>query len=116
MGDFITPDHIRWYPHVIRSQSGGVISLRSPQLVEKDNRTYQQSEIINVSRRTGKLIITNEGKHLRFMPPLWRLRQRFHAAFKGTVDVYDAVTLEPINDNEDTCPSTRYLIIAQKNG
>ncbi|MEC7640928.1 MAG: methyltransferase domain-containing protein [Nitrospinota bacterium] len=114
MGDFITPDHIRWYPHVIRSQSGEVISLRNPQLVEKGNRTYQESEIINVSRRTDKMIITHEGKHLRFMPPLWRLRQRFQAAFKGPVDVYDAVTLEPIHDNADTCPSTRYLIIAQK--
>jgi len=114
IGDFITPDHIRWYPHVLRSQSGKVISLRHPALVEQGNRTYQQSEIINVSRRTGKLVITHEGKHLRFMPPLWRLRQAFRAAFRGPVDVYDAVTLDPIGDHADTCPSTRYLIVAHK--
>ncbi|MFQ5673907.1 MAG: methyltransferase domain-containing protein [Nitrospinales bacterium] len=114
IGDFITPDHIRWYPHVLRSQSGKVISLRNPALVEQGNRTYQQSEIINVSRRTGRLVITHEGKHLRFMPPLWRLRRAFRSAFKGPVDVYDAVTLDPIGDQADTCPSTRYLIVARK--
>jgi len=113
-GDFITPDHIRSYPHVIRSKSGNVISLRNPKLIERDQFAFQQSEILNVSRNNGNLMITNEGKHLRFLPPLWRLRRKFENAFKGPVELFDAVTLEPIGDQADTCPSTRYLLVAQK--
>ena len=115
-GDFITPDHIRTYPHVIKSNTGNVLSLRHPVLIERDNYTFQQSEILNVNRSNGKLLITNEGKHLRFLPPLWRLRQRFEQAFKGKVDIYDAVTLDPIGPKADTCPSTRYLIVAHRPG
>ncbi len=114
-GDFITPDHIRIYPHVIKSKSGNIISLRNPVLIEQENFTFQQSEILNVSRANDKILITNEGKHLRFLPPMWRLRQKFEHAFKGRVDLYDAVTLKPIGDQADTCPSTRYLLVAQKN-
>ena len=113
-GDFITPDHIRTYPHVIRSKTGNVISLRNPVLIEQGNCTFQQSEILNVSRSNDRLLITNEGKHLRFLPPMWRLRQEFEKAFKGKVDIYDAVTLQPIGAKADTCPSTRYLLVAQK--
>ena len=113
-GDFITPDHIRTYPHVIRSKSRNVISLRNPVLIEEGNYTFQQSEILNVSRNNNRLLITNEGKHLRFLPPMWRLRQEFEQAFKGQVDIYDAVTLKPIGAKADTCPSTRYLLVAQK--
>lgn len=113
-GDFITPDHIRIYPHVIRSKTGNVISLRNPVLIEEGNYTFQQSEILNVSRNNDRLLITNEGKHLRFLPPMWRLRQEFEKAFKGKVDIYDAVTLKPIGAKADTCPSTRYLLVAQK--
>ena len=51
---------------------------------------------------------------LRFLPPMWRLRQEFEKAFKGKVDIYDAVTLKPIGAKADTCPSTRYLLVAQK--
>ncbi len=114
IGDFITPDHIRSYPHVIKSKN--VISLRNPVLIEKGNRTYQESEIINVSRNKDNLIITHEGKHLRFMPSLLRLRHLFQRTFKGRVDVYDAVTLNPIDEKADTCPSTRFLIVASKKG
>ncbi len=114
-GDFITPDHIRTYPHVIRSKTGNVISLRNPVLIEEGNYTFQQSEILNVSKNNDRLLITNEGKHLRFLPPMWRLRQEFEKAFKGKVDIYDAVTLKPIGAKADTCPSTRYLLVAQKN-
>ena len=114
IGDFITPDHIRTYPHVIQSEK--VISLRNPVLVEKSNLTFQESEIINVSRNTDKLIVTHEGKHQRFMPSLLRLRHLFQRVFKARVDVYDAVTLNPIDEKADTCPSTRYLIVASKRG
>ncbi|MFQ5451489.1 MAG: methyltransferase domain-containing protein [Nitrospinaceae bacterium] len=114
IGDFITPDHIRTYPHVIRSKNGGVISLRQPVLVERGNCTFQQSEIINVNRLSNRLRITDEGKHLRFLPSLWRLRRLFEKNFQGTVDVYDALTLNPIEKDADTCPSTRILIVAQR--
>ncbi len=116
IGDFITPDHLRVYPHVIHSKTGNVISLRHPDLVEREHFTFQRSEILNVSRQSGKMLITNEGRHLRFLPPVWRLRQQFEAAFRGTVDIYDAVSLEPLGPQADTCPSTRYLLIARKEG
>ncbi len=116
VGDFITPDHVRVYPHVIRSKSGNVISLRNPELIEQEHFTFQRSEILNVSRQSGKLLITNEGKHLRFLPSVWRLRQKFEEAFRGPVDIYDAVSLEPLGPKADTCPSTRYLLVARKEG
>lgn len=116
IGDFITPDHIRIYPHVIRSKSGKVISLRQPKLVEIGGHTFQQSEIINVNRNQERLLITYEGQHLRYLPSLGRIRQWFETSFKGPVDLYDAISLEPLEDNADTCPSTRYLVVAKKNG
>jgi SAM-dependent methyltransferase/predicted metal-dependent enzyme (double-stranded beta helix superfamily) len=114
VGDFITPDHVRYYPHVVKSKSGKVLSLRKPVLVEQDQRTFQQSEIININRNTDKMIVTYEGKHMRYLPALWRLRQAFEKAFKGKVEVFDAVSLTPVENHADTCPSTRYLVIAQK--
>ena len=114
VGDFITPDHVRYYPHVVKSKSGKVLSLRKPILVEQDQRTFQQSEIININRNTDKMVVTYEGKHMRYLPALWRLRQAFERTFKGKIEVYDAVSLKPIEDHADTCPSTRYLVIAQK--
>ncbi len=41
-------------------------------------------------------------------------RQVFEKASKGKVDIYDAVTLKPIGSKADTCPSTRYLIVAHR--
>ncbi len=115
-GDFITPDHIRIYPNVIRSQNGMVLSLRRPRLVEQGFCTFQESEIINVNRKTGDLRITDEGRHRRFLPSLWKLRRLFEREFGGPVDVYDAVSLKPMEDGADTCPSTRVLIVARKRG
>lgn len=113
-GDFITPDHIRWYPNVMHSASGDIVSLRTPELIEKDNYMYQCSTIVNVSKKTGKMRITNEGKHERFLPPLRKVRQLFQDAFDGGVDIYDAVTLQPIPEDADTCASTRYLVVAKR--
>jgi len=114
VGDFITPDHIRVYPHVIRSKCGKVISLRQPELIEDGGHTFQRSAILNVSRLNGSLEITDEGRHRRYLPPMTRVRQWFENAFWGRVDVYDAVTLNPIDPAADTCPSTRYLLVAHK--
>jgi len=114
IGDFITPDHIRWYPNVIKSNTKPVISIRTPQLVAHHNHMYQRSKIFNIQAMQDKLRITYEGEHERFLPPMSRIRDYFKNAFKGEVKLFDAVSLTPIQENEDTCPSTRYIVIAQK--
>ncbi|MDJ1173871.1 methyltransferase domain-containing protein [Roseofilum capinflatum] len=111
IGDFITPDHIRWYPNVITTEN--VISLRQPTLLEKNHNTFQQSKIINVSKQSGQLRITDEGTHIRYLPSLWKVRHIFHQYFRQ-VDIFDAITLEPLEPEDDTSPSTRYLVVAQK--
>lgn len=112
IGDFVTPDHIRWYPHVIRSEN--VISLRAPRIVEKDHNIHQESDILNVSRLNGDFRVTWEGKHLRYLPSLWKIRYIFKKTFKGSVDFYDAVSLKPLRTRDDTSPSTRVLVVARK--
>ncbi len=114
VGDFIAPDHIRWYPNVAYSEDKKVISLRTPQLIEDKGRVFQESEIINISFLDDTMRVTYAGKHRRFLPPINRVRQYFERYFKGRVELYDAVTLEPIPEWADSCPSTRYLVIAQK--
>ncbi len=112
IGDFVTPDHMRWYPHIISSND--VISLRLPRFKEKDGNIYQESEIINVSRLNNDFRVTYEGRHLRYLPSMWKIRFLFQKFFKGQVDVYDAVTLEPVKTRADTTSSTRYILIARK--
>ncbi len=114
IGDFITPDHIRWYPNTMESDKGDVISLRTPHLVEEDGRVFQESEIINLDFSRDEVEINYAGNHKRFLPPMHRMRIYFERAFKGQVDLYDAHTLELIPDSADTCPSTRYVLVAQK--
>ncbi|MEE9345369.1 MAG: methyltransferase domain-containing protein [Methylococcales bacterium] len=111
-GDFITSDHIRWYPNLIFSEDQQIISLRTPQLIEKDQQMYQRSHILNIDFRK-QMRITDEGYHQRFLPPLIRVRRIFEQAFNGAVDVYDAVSLSPVSADADTCPSTRYLVCAR---
>lgn len=111
-GDFITPDHIRWYPNVIQSES--VISLRQPMLTVQAEHPHQQSEIINVSKMSGQLRITYEGKHLRCLPSVIKMRQLFCKYFNGGVDFYDAVSLQPLTATGETTESTRLLIVARK--
>ena len=112
VGDFITSDHIRWYPNVMYSKGNDVVSLRTPQLVEKENCVYQRARIINVSFH-DKMRISDEGSYERFLPPIGRVRHHFEKNFKGPVDIYDAVSLAPISPHSDTCPSTRYLVCAR---
>ncbi|MBF0351163.1 MAG: methyltransferase domain-containing protein [SAR324 cluster bacterium] len=112
IGDFITTDHVRWYPNVLFEED--VISLRNPRLVEKDQRMYQESEIINLSKMKGELRITYEGKHLRYLAPLQKIRKSFEKHFGANIQIYDAVTLDLLHADAETCPSTRYLVIAPK--
>ncbi len=113
VGDFITPDHIRWYPNVIFSDDGNVISLRTPHLVEDSGRLFQESEIVNVSFLQGYMEVSDAGRHRRFLPALERVRHWFERWF-GSVQVYDAVTREPVHPEADSCTSTRYVIFARK--
>ncbi|MBR9923176.1 MAG: methyltransferase domain-containing protein [Bacteroidetes bacterium] len=114
VGDFITPDHIRWYPNVVYSDDKKIISLRTPALIEQSGRMFQESEIINISFADGPMRVTYAGKHKRFLPPLHRIRTYFEKAFGGQVDLYDAHSLEIIPEDADSCVSTRYIVVAHK--
>jgi SAM-dependent methyltransferase/predicted metal-dependent enzyme (double-stranded beta helix superfamily) len=114
LGDFITPDHIRGYPNLVRSACGEVLSLRTPRLVERDGSLLQRSEITNVSFVGGRTRIEHVGAHERALPPLLRVRRAFERSFGGAVELFDAVSLEPIGEAADTCPSTRYVVVAHK--
>ena len=114
LGDFITPDHIRWYPNVMYSKDRKVISLRTPELIEQNGVSYQRSEILNISFLEGEMDVHYAGKHLRFLPPVFRIRSYFEKYFKSGVDLYDAVHLTPIKETDDSCRSTRYIVVARK--
>ncbi len=114
IGDFITPDHIRWYPNVLFSADGKVISLRTPHLVEDSGALFQESEIINISFQQGLMEVTDAGRHRRYLPALHRVRSSFEQAFGGTVRLFDAHSLAPIPADADSCASTRYVVMAQK--
>ncbi len=114
IGDFITPDHIRWYPNVLFSDDEKIISLRNPELIEDNGRMFQESEITNVSFTGDMMRVSYAGKHRRFLPPMHRIRHYFEKAFKGEVELYDAHTLQVIPDWADSCASTRYVVLAKK--
>jgi len=114
VGDFITPDHMRWYPNVMFSEDKKIISLRTPNFVEENGAMFQESEILNVSFLHGNMDINYAGKHRRFLPPLHRVRSYFEKYFGGEVTLLDAVRLTEISEFADSCPSTRYVVIARK--
>jgi SAM-dependent methyltransferase len=114
LGDFITPDHIRWYPNFIQSESEKIISLREPRLIEDKGKVYQESEIINIKFTTEDMFVNYAGKHRRYLPPIHRVRNYFINAFGPEVYLYDAVSLQPITEDADSCASTRYIVIAVK--
>ncbi|MGB0879139.1 MAG: methyltransferase domain-containing protein [Polaribacter sp.] len=114
LGDFITPDHIRWYPNVMFSKNKKIVSLRTPKLIEEDGKVFQQAEITNIDFSNEQMIVNYAGKHKRFLPPLHRIRIYFEEAFGSEAKLYDAHSLEPIPNSADTCPSTRYVVIIQK--
>ena len=114
VGDFITPDHIRWYPNVMYAPDKNIISLRTPKLIEEKGRVFQESEITNISFVEEQMRVTYSGKHKRFLPPMNRIRTYFEKAFGGQVDLYDAHSLEMIPEWADSCQSTRYVVVAKK--
>ena len=114
IGDFITPDHIRSIPNVAYSAENKVISLRDHELVEEGGAVFMSSKVLNVSFLDGQMQVVDDGLIKHFLPSLSRVRSYFEAAFGGEVTLLDAVSLEPISEWADTCPSTRYLVIAKK--
>ncbi len=114
IGDFITPDHIRWYPNVLFSENQKTLSLRTPELIEENGIMYQRSEIINIQTQGSDLRISYAGKHKRYLPPINRMRAYFEKSFGGKVELYDALSLELIPEWADSCKSTRYIVIAKK--
>ncbi|MEM8866292.1 MAG: hypothetical protein AAGF31_12170, partial [Planctomycetota bacterium] len=86
---------------------------REPTLFERGGYTYQENEIINVSRTDG-MRITHEGQHRRFMASTRRLREVFAKHFGDQVTAFDGKTFEEVPAESETCPSTRYVICAQK--
>ena len=114
IGDFITPDHIRWYPNVLRAAHGKVVSIRTPRLIEDSGRMYQESEITNLNFMGEQLHITYSGKHRRFLAPMHRVRRYFEQHFGGPVRLFDAVSQQEIPEWADSCKSTRYVVLAQK--
>ncbi len=113
VGDFITPDHIRWYPNVIISRDQRTISLRTPQLVEDKGRLFQDSSIVNIQFREETMHIHDAGIHRRFLPPMHRIRTYFEKYF-SEVTLLDAHSLDVLPEWADSCPSTRYVVIARK--
>lgn len=113
LGDFITTDHLRWYPNVIFSADEQVVSLRNPVLVASEGKMYQESEIFNIQQEAGELWINYAGKHRRFLPPMQRVRTLFESYFAGGVQLFDAHSMEVIGPEADTCASTRYVVLAQ---
>mmetsp|Transcript_4300 Transcript_4300/g.7695 ORF Transcript_4300/g.7695 Transcript_4300/m.7695 type:complete len:647 (-) Transcript_4300:158-2098(-) len=113
--DFITPDHIRWYPNLMISADRKTFSLRTPQLIQKDYQMYQRSDIINVTWDTedGSLKINDSGLHQRWLAPMSRIIEAIEKHFPR-VRVFDAVTMEELPRHADTSPSTRYVVIANK--
>lgn len=113
IGDFITPDHIRWYPNVLISQDKRIVSLRTPGLIEEDGRMFQESEIVNIDFRDARMQVSYAGKHKRFLPPMHRVRMSFTQHF-DEVTLYDAFSMKPIPEWADSCASTRYVVVARK--
>lgn len=114
IGDFITPDHIRQYPHVVISDDKAHISLRNPKLIEQAGRSYMSSDIINVHFSKEMMSIEAAGTHQRSLPPMSEIRAMFSNYFSSEVVLYDAYSMERIADHADTCPSSRYVIYAVK--
>jgi SAM-dependent methyltransferase len=113
LADFITPDHIRWYPNTMYSSDKKVISLRTPEIIEVDGANFQESEIINISFLNDQMDVHYAGKHRRFLPPIFRVRSYFEKYF-SEVNLYDAHSLKSIDKADDSCPSTRYIVVARK--
>ena len=113
-GDFITPDHIRWYPNLMTSSDSTILSLRTPQLKESEGRMYMESHIINLDFSRDTVFINDAGSHLRHLPAMHRVRTLFEKYFTGSVHLYDAYSLQEIASHADSCASTRYFIVARK--
>jgi SAM-dependent methyltransferase len=111
IADFITSDHIRRYRNILDSEN--VVLLRKPSLIEESHNIIQQNEVINVAILNSKLQIMYGGKHNYYLPSICQVRYIL-GKFFNRVDIFDALTFAYLNPEDDTSPSTQYLIVAQK--
>lgn len=114
ISEFISVDHVRWYPNVIISEDDTVISLRNPTLTERNGCTYQENEIININRLNG-LRITYESTHRRFLCSSRTARDVIATVFGNEPTVFDSITLDEIPVHQETCNSTRYTVCVRRN-
>ncbi|MEM1220232.1 MAG: class I SAM-dependent methyltransferase, partial [Bacteroidota bacterium] len=114
VGEFVSPDHSRNFSNIQYSSDQQIVSLRQGELVEKEGLVYHRSQVTNIDFNKGKMTVEPCTSTDQFLPPLHRVRTYFEKAFAGRVDLFDAVTLDPIAETADSCTSTRYIVIAQK--
>jgi cysteine dioxygenase len=114
VGDFITPDHVRWYPNVMYSENKDVISCRTPNVLDAQPYPIQESEIINISFLTRSMFAYYAGKHQRILPSISEVASLFEQYFGGKSALFDAVTLKEMSASDQTCESTRYIVIIKK--
>lgn len=114
IGDFITPDHIRRCCNVVYGYDQQAISLRDHQLVEEDGAMFMHTEMLNISFLEDQMRFFAEAPTRHFLPSLNRVRQYLEEVFRGKVEIFDAVSLDLLPESADSCPSTRYVVVAQK--
>lgn len=114
VGDFITPDHMRWYPNVLYSTDQRQVSLRTPSLVEEDTYLFQESHILNLDFSGDTCWINLAGVHRRYLPAILRVREAFRDCFGYSPVFWDAFNQNVLPEYADTCPSTRYVVLAKK--
>ena len=114
VGDFIPPDHIDWYPHILFSQDEKVISIRNPHIIDAAPFAIQESEIVNIDSRSATINYHYAGTHQRILPSILYMRSLFQQHFGPEVNIYDAVDLQAVMPGDNSCKSKRYVIIAKK--
>ncbi len=114
VGDFIPPDHIDWYPHILFSQDEKIISIRNPHIIDATPFAFQESEIVNIDTSSATINYHYAGTHRRILPSIPYMRALFQQHFGPEVDIYDAVDLQTVLPGDSSCKSKRYVIIAKK--
>ncbi|MCB9742577.1 MAG: methyltransferase domain-containing protein [Alphaproteobacteria bacterium] len=112
-GDFVAPDFIRRFSHLHASDGGWALTLRMPELVVRENRSYLRSHRLRAYVAEGRFEVIDDGAQDRYLPPMMRVRAHFERAF-AEVELRDAVSLELLERDADTCRSGRYLVLARR--
>lgn len=112
IADFITPDSLRNYSPVLISEN--MISFRDTNLIEEKNNLYQETRVINVIRPGDRVSVSNEGRTLRYLPSMWKVRYYLKKLLGGDVDFYDANNLQKLKIRDETASTGRYVAVVRK--